>query len=105
MTEATEDQTVEVPQMAPEDYQRLHEFVNSIEVQFENIAKHHPALLGPALLAVSTYMVEKVYHCSNGVENANALLACAQEQGLQSWVDEMERQAAAAAEPEIVVPS
>ena len=103
MTDETEDQTVEVPQMSQEDMQRLHDLVMSIEVQFENIGRHHPNLMGPAMLSVATFMVEKIYHCSNGMEAAQALLASAQEVGLQNWIDEVER--AAANEPQIIKPN
>lgn len=103
MTDTKDNDTaVEQPKMQPEDYGRLHEIVATLEVQFENIGTHYPHLIGPALLAVATHMVEKIYHCSNSVEDANILLASANEVGLQSWVQYEEGRREANNKPQIV---
>lgn len=85
----------------PEEYQRLHSAVVAIELQLEDIARHHPKILGMALLSMATFMVEKIYTCSAGVESANLLLASANDAGLQNWIDQVEREREP---PEIVTP-
>ena len=78
-------------QMKPEEVERLHSAVVALEMQLQDIGDHWPRILGPALLSMSTFLVEKVYHCSKDVESANLLLAAAQEAGLQNWIDLFER--------------
>lgn len=86
----TEEQKNEGP--TADEYQRLHSAVVAMELQLADIGKHHPQILGMALLSMATFMVEKIYVCSADVESANLLLAAAQEAGLQNWIDQVERE-------------
>lgn len=76
--------------MKPEEIERVHEMVLSLELQLQNIGEHYPQLLGTALLAAATFIVEKVYLCSSDVKHANELLSAAQDTGLQGWIDMVE---------------
>ena len=91
MTEENTVHTEEIPQPTFEEMERLHSAVMAIELQLQDIGAHHPKLLGPALLSMATFMIEKIHTCSDGVEGANALIAAAQEAGLQNWIDQVER--------------
>lgn len=86
----TEEQKPTEPTRA--ELERLHSAVVAIELQLQDIAAHHPKILGMALLSMATFMVEKIYTCSSGVESANLLLAAANEGGLQSWIDQVEHE-------------
>lgn len=91
MTDTPEVTTEAPPEPTVEEMERLHSAVMAIELQLQDIGTHHPKLLGMAMLAMATFMVEKIYTCSGGVDSANMLLAAAQEAGLQNWVDQVER--------------
>ena len=98
----TEEKVEQQPQeMKPEEIERLHELVTVVEVQLENIGQYHPKIFGPALLSLATFLVEKIYTCSATVEDANAMLASAQDVGLQNWIDQEEFLRKKAAEPVI----
>lgn len=88
MTDEKVEQTNE--EMTPEEIGRLHEMIAVVELQLENIGKVHPKIFGPALLSLATFVVEKIYTCSATVDDANAMLASAQDVGLQNWVDQEE---------------
>ena len=75
-----------------EDLERLHSAVVAMELQLQDIGEHHPKLFGQALLSMATFLVEKIYLCSPTMEDASALLAAAQDNGLQNWIDQAERQ-------------
>ena len=78
--------------MQPEEIERLHSAVVAIEMQLQDIGAHMPQIIGPALLSMTTFMIEKIYTCSKDVESANLLLSSASEAGLQNWVDLVEGQ-------------
>ena len=66
--------------------EKLHSLLMSNELQLQDIGEHHQEIFGNALLALATFVVEKIYHCSPNPEEAGKLLAAAQEQGLQNWI-------------------
>jgi hypothetical protein len=86
-----DDHTEPTSEPTMKEMERLHSAVMAIELQLQDIGAHHPQILGMALLAMSTFMVEKIYTISATADNANALLAAAQEAGLQNRVDQEER--------------
>jgi len=73
-----------------EHIERIHELVVSTNLQLDNIGTHYEDAYGPALLSLATYVVEKIYQSTKTVEDAAAILASAQDVGLQTWIDQAE---------------
>lgn len=73
--------------------ERLHSLLVGTEMQLTDIANHHQDIFGNALVALATFIVEKIYHCAPTVEDAAMMLAQAQEQGLENWVRAVEAEA------------
>jgi hypothetical protein len=90
------------PEMSQAEAEALHEMLVAIETRLQSIGERYPAAFAPALFSLATYTVEKVYACSPEIDNASMLLSRAQEQGLDNWVAQAEREREAASEPKII---
>lgn len=86
MSDEKNNATIELD---PEAHELIHQLVVTTNSQLDNIAQHHQPAYGPAILALMTYLVEKTY-MSAKMEDANAVIACAQDVGLQNWIDQEE---------------
>jgi hypothetical protein len=76
-------------ELEPEQHELIHDLVVTTNTQLDNIAQHHQRAYGPAILALMTFLIEKTY-MSAKMEDANAVIQCAQDVGLQNWIDQSE---------------
>jgi predicted DsbA family dithiol-disulfide isomerase len=77
-------------ELKPEEHERIHELVVTTNTQLDNLSEYFSPAYGPALLALLTYLIEKIYSSAARIEDANAVIQTAQDVGLQNWVDQEE---------------